>query len=111
MDQAGIYADRLSVNIELPREPAGPGFTLAPAKSHVSIEQFDGPGAEASSRFQRQDHGTMARESRFLHRQGQSTQMIVGRDSAYRRHANPLAKASNLYGETAASAEGLLFGV
>jgi len=75
ISRAGELADRLSVNIELPREDSF--ATLAPEKQVSTIRksmasirgEIDGHAAEKS-----------ARKKRFA--TGQSTQMIVGADSA-----------------------------
>lgn len=95
MHQAGLFADRLSINIELPRPEAL--ARLAPEKDagriESSMEQLSARIAE-----------TKDAQRRFRHAQrfapaGQSTQMIVGADLSddrailtsaqhlYRRHA------------------------
>ena len=76
--QAGLHADRLSINVELPTE-AGLK-TLAPEKSQARIEGAMGglkgeieAGADASRRYRSAPRFAPA---------GQSTQMIVGADAA-----------------------------
>ncbi len=89
--QAGLYADRLSANIELPRETDM--IQLAPAKSHGEIERS------------MQQILYRLREAKDLKKRdgaqpkfapaGQTTQMIVGATAA--TDADMLAKASSLY--------------
>ncbi len=77
IEQAGRYADRLSFNIELPREASFGG--LAPQKNAASIRK-----AMGGLRI-RLDEAKAARRSRHapsFAAAGQSTQMIVGADSA-----------------------------
>ena len=90
MAEAGLYADRLSINIELPTE-ASLG-RLAPEKDTAGIKKSM---ARMSTRI------ADAREdrSRFAPRfapAGQSTQMIVGADDA--RDTDVLATSTQLYG-------------
>jgi putative DNA modification/repair radical SAM protein len=85
---AGAYADRLSINIELPDQMDLD--QLAPAKTHHSIERSMGQVLVA-----RQEHGSN-RHSSFLP-SGQSTQMIIG--ATPRSDAQILTKASDLYGQ------------
>ena len=90
--QAGLYADRLSINIELPTEQ---GLRkLAPEKDKRRIEAAMAgmrdaieDGADASRRY--------AHAPRFAPA-GQSTQMIVGADQADDRAI--IRQASSLYG-------------
>lgn len=91
IEQAGLYADRLSINVELPTEA---GLSrLAPEKSALGIRK-----AMADVRLKRE----AAREPSFRGRRpsrfapaGQSTQMIVGADGA--DDAAILGNASTLY--------------
>jgi putative DNA modification/repair radical SAM protein len=92
LEQAGRYADRLSINIELPTE-AGLA-RLAPDKTMASIHGSMGTlqhhildAKDARHRYRRAPHFAPA---------GQSTQMIVGADGAD-DHAI-LARADELYG-------------
>jgi putative DNA modification/repair radical SAM protein len=92
LEQAGRYADRLSINIELPTDS---GLAqLAPEKSSGSIH-----GSMGTLRH----HIVDAKDARQRYRSaprfapaGQSTQMIVGADGAD-DHAI-LARADGLYG-------------
>ena len=89
--QAGLYADRVSINVELPTER---GLKrLAPEKSATRIEgaMHDMKGAivaarDASARFKSAPKFAPA---------GQSTQMIVGADAA--NDAEVVLRASQLY--------------
>jgi putative DNA modification/repair radical SAM protein len=89
--QAGLHADRMSINVELPTEP---GLKrLAPEKSAAQIEgaMGDVKGAieetkDASKRFKFAPKFAPA---------GQSTQMIVGADAA--TDGDIVRKASTLY--------------
>jgi putative DNA modification/repair radical SAM protein len=89
--QAGLYADRLSINVELPTVA---GLTrLAPEKSAPRIEGAMGGLRRAI------DDGTDARKRyksapRFAPA-GQSTQMIVGADAATDRDI--VSRAAGLY--------------
>lgn len=89
--QAGLYADRLSINVELPTVA---GLTrLAPEKSAVRIEGAMGDlkgsiedTADARKRYKRAPKFAPA---------GQSTQMIVGADAATDRDI--VGRAAGLY--------------
>jgi putative DNA modification/repair radical SAM protein len=91
LERAGLYADRLSINIELPTDE---GLSrLAPEKDPASIQ-----GAMGHLR----DHIVEAKDARrrFRHAPryapaGQSTQMIVGADAADDHRI--LARADGLY--------------
>lgn len=85
---AGKYADRLSINIELPTE-AGLS-TLAPEKKFTDIR-----GAMGQLRW-RIDEGKETRQRLKFAPAGQSTQMIVGADGADDRTI--LDTSANLYG-------------
>jgi putative DNA modification/repair radical SAM protein len=89
--QAGLYADRLSINVELPT--AGGLKRLAPEKSGERIEAAMGDlrgaiedGHDAVRRF---------RSAPLFAPAGQSTQMIVGADSA--NDADIIGSAGRLY--------------
>jgi putative DNA modification/repair radical SAM protein len=88
---AGLYADRVSINIELPTVA---GLTrLAPEKSAVRIE-----GAMAGMKSSIVDAADAAKRFRSAPKfapAGQSTQMIVGADAA--SDSDIVAKASTLY--------------
>jgi putative DNA modification/repair radical SAM protein len=92
--EAGLYADRLSVNIELPREESL--AALAPEKKLVEIKRAMGAvrrGTEAAG-----EAPTLARKRRppRFAPAGQSTQMIVGADAA--TDGDILVRAEGLYG-------------
>ncbi len=90
--QAGLYADRLSINVELPT--AGGLKRLAPEKDGVRIETAMAEvktsiadGKDAKARYKSAPVYAPA---------GQSTQMIVGADAA--TDGDIVQKASSLYG-------------
>jgi putative DNA modification/repair radical SAM protein len=89
--QAGLYADRISINVELPTES---GLTkLAPEKDARQIE-----GAMRDMKTSIADAGDAAKRFKSAPRfapAGQSTQMIVGADSA--NDSEIVGKASTLY--------------
>jgi putative DNA modification/repair radical SAM protein len=89
--RAGLFADRLSINVELPTEP---GLKrLAPEKSAERIR-----GAMGGLRSSIEDGHDARRRFRSAPRfapAGQSTQMIVGADSA--NDADIIGSASTLY--------------
>jgi putative DNA modification/repair radical SAM protein len=89
--QAGLYADRVSINVELPTDA---GLTrLAPDKSARQIE-----GAMGNVKLDMVEAKDAKRRFRHAPRfapAGQSTQMIVGADAA--TDADIVSKASHLY--------------
>ena len=89
--QAGLHADRVSINVELPTVA---GLTrLAPEKSAVRIE-----GAMADNKTAMLDNEDARRKYRSAPRfapAGQSTQMIVGADAA--TDGDIITRASGLY--------------
>jgi putative DNA modification/repair radical SAM protein len=90
--QAGLYADRLSVNIELPKDESLQA--LAPEKTPLNIRQSMG-----QVRFgidQADDRSHRKRRAPRFAPAGQSTQMIVGADAA--TDADVLQRAEGLYG-------------
>jgi putative DNA modification/repair radical SAM protein len=88
VEAAGRYADRLSCNIELPREQ---GLArLAPQKSQVAIRR-----TMAATRLRLEAARGEKRPQSFAPA-GQSTQMIVGADGADDREV--LARSAELYG-------------
>lgn len=89
--EAGRWADRLSINVELPTEQAL--TALAPEKSAQTIRRAMGD-VRARREASREKSHTGKRPARFAPA-GQSTQMIVGADAA--TDAEILANASNLY--------------
>jgi putative DNA modification/repair radical SAM protein len=89
--QAGLYADRVSINVELPTEP---GLQrLAPEKSGAQIEgaMRDMKGAIEDTRDARKKY----KSAPAFAPAGQSTQMIVGADAA--TDGDIVRKASTLY--------------
>ncbi|MGB3712024.1 MAG: putative DNA modification/repair radical SAM protein [Erythrobacter sp.] len=90
--QAGLYADRVSINVELPTTS---GLTrLAPDKDERQIEgAMDNTKARIS---QAKDERKRFKHAPRFAPAGQSTQMIVGADSA--SDADIMGKASRLYG-------------
>ena len=93
IEQAGLYADRLSINVELPTEPGL--IRLAPEKSAGRIrtamrELKDGIDDNRDARKKYRSAPRFAPA-------GQSTQMIVGADAA--TDADVVASASSLYGK------------
>ena len=88
LSRAGQYADRLSINVELPSEPSL--ATLAPEKDMPGIRR-----SMARMRLRIDESRADRRAPRFAPA-GQSTQMIVGADSSTDRDI--LALSTNLYG-------------
>ena len=89
--QAGLHADRVSINVELPTER---GLKrLAPEKDGARIEGAMGEVAAAIE--EAGDARKRFRSAPALAPAGQSTQMIVGADSATDRDI--VARASSLY--------------
>ncbi len=92
IEEAGRYADRLSVNIEFPSDDS---FTrLAPEKDVTEIKR-----AMAGIRSHIMDASEktlVSKKSRTFAPAGQSTQMIVGADAA--NDAAILTRATTLYG-------------
>ena len=89
--QAGLYADRVSINVEL---PTNSGLTrLAPDKDARQIEGAMGKVKEDISELK--DARKRFRHAPRFAPAGQSTQMIVGADAA--TDADIVGKASRLY--------------
>ena len=89
--QAGLYADRVSINVELPTDA---GLTrLAPDKS---ARQIEGAMAHVKADIvEAKDNKKRFRHAPRFAPAGQSTQMIVGADAA--TDADIVGKASRLY--------------
>ena len=89
--QAGLYADRVSINVELPTVA---GLTrLAPEKSATRIE-----GAMSDNKVAMADNADARKKYKSAPRfapAGQSTQMIVGADAA--TDSDIVTRASSLY--------------
>ena len=90
--EAGLYADRLSVNIELPQDASLE--RLAPEKTPLNIRQSMGQVAYGIEGARDRSH-KRTRAPRFAPA-GQSTQMIVGADPS--TDADVLLRAEQLYG-------------
>ena len=89
--QAGLYADRVSINVELPTDA---GLTrLAPDKNARQIE--GAMGGVKSAIVQAKDERKRFKHAPRFAPAGQSTQMIVGADKA--SDADIVGKASRLY--------------
>ncbi|MGE0666749.1 MAG: putative DNA modification/repair radical SAM protein [Sphingomonadales bacterium] len=86
--EAGLYADRLSINVELPSESSLKA--LAPEKDVRAIRR-----TMARLRLKLDEAAAEPRAPRFAPA-GQSTQMIVGADAASDREI--LGASANLYG-------------
>ncbi len=76
--EAGLYADRLSINVELPTRSSL--AALAPEKDHASIGRSMGSIRNAIEEASDTSYG--ARKPQAFASAGQSTQMIVGADDA-----------------------------
>jgi putative DNA modification/repair radical SAM protein len=90
--QAGLYADRVSINVELPTRA---GLTrLAPDKDETQIE--GAMGRTKARIIEAKDERKRFRHAPRFAPAGQSTQMIVGADGA--NDTAIIGKASRLYG-------------
>jgi putative DNA modification/repair radical SAM protein len=91
VDQAALYADRVSINIELPKDESL--ARLAPEKDLAGIKKAMGAvrlGVDAGA-----ENGRKARAPKFAPA-GQSTQLIVGADQA--SDGEILKRSESLYG-------------
>lgn len=91
IEEAGLYADRLSVNVELPTEKSIQ--QLAPQKQVTTIRQ-----AMANVRVHIEDAKNRTLQSKLQKKfapAGQSTQMIIGADAA--NDATILQSSATLY--------------
>jgi putative DNA modification/repair radical SAM protein len=92
IEEAGLYADRLSINVELPTDISVEKF--APGKNPATIRK-----AMAGLRLKLEEHGELSpitkRRKKFAPA-GQSTQMIIGADGT--TDATVLGKSAALYG-------------
>ncbi|HVI34180.1 putative DNA modification/repair radical SAM protein [Phenylobacterium sp.] len=91
VNEAGLYADRVSINIELPKDESL--ASLAPEKDAAGIRKAMGAvrlGVDAGK-----EKGRVARPPKFAPA-GQSTQMIVGADAA--ADGDILKRSETLYG-------------
>lgn len=89
--KAGLYADRLSANIELPLQKDLDD--LAPAKTHAEIEKS--MHAIRDNILESKEETAKSRNAPVYAPGGQSTQMIVGATESSDRDI--MLKASNLY--------------
>ncbi|AYV47400.1 putative DNA modification/repair radical SAM protein [Caulobacter flavus] len=88
--EAGLYADRVSINIELPRDDSLK--SLAPEKDVGDIKR-----AMGRMRLAIEDKAEPARKApRKTFARSQSTQLIVGADQA--KDGDILARSASLYG-------------
>ena len=97
IDQAGLFADRLSINVEMPTERSL--STLAPEKSAPGIRKAMA-GIRLNREASRERTYRGKRRARFAPA-GQSTQVIVGADAA--TDATILSQSSQLYANYALS--------
>lgn len=74
MKEAGLYADRLSVNIELPTEASLK--SLAPDKNYKTILEPMAYLSEAIANYQ--EEKTLVKHAPLFAPAGQSTQMVIG---------------------------------
>ena len=91
IDQAALYADRVSINIELPKDESL--ARLAPEKDLAGIKKAMGAvrlGVDAGA-----ERGRKSRAPKFAPA-GQSTQLIVGADQA--SDGEILKRSESLYG-------------
>ena len=91
IEEAGLHADRLSINVELPTDAGVKAY--APEKNPATIRQAMG-GVRLRREASREKSHTGRRPARFAPA-GQSTQLIVGADGADDRTI--LASSSRLY--------------
>jgi putative DNA modification/repair radical SAM protein len=92
IEEAGLYADRLSINVELPTDISVEKF--APGKNPATIRQ-----AMAGLRLKLEEHGepsAITKRRKKFAPAGQSTQMIIGADGT--TDATVLGKSAALYG-------------
>ena len=93
IEQAGLCADRLSINVELPTEDSVRAY--APEKNPATIRKAMGD-VRARKEAASERSYTGKRGKRFVPA-GQSTQMIVGADRA--TDATILGQSTRLYGD------------
>ncbi len=107
MERAGRYADRLSINIELPTEQGlaelapeknGAAIKRSMARLRIHIDDARGEAKDAARAPVTSIAGAKPKraQARQFAAAGQSTQMIVGADAA--DDATILATSANLYG-------------
>lgn len=91
--QAGLYADRLSINIELPTDRAVEAF--APEKNPAQIRRAMGDVKNHKS--EASEKSLSGKRPPKFAPAGQSTQMIIGADEA--TDATILTRSTGLYGD------------
>ncbi|WP_093416594.1 putative DNA modification/repair radical SAM protein [Tranquillimonas alkanivorans] len=91
LEQAGLYADRLSINVELPTDASVKSY--APEKNPVTIRKAMSEVRQKREASRDRSH-TGKRPARFAPA-GQSTQVIVGADGA--TDATILGQSTRLY--------------
>jgi putative DNA modification/repair radical SAM protein len=91
LDQAGLYADRLSINVELPTDEGVK--KLAPEKRPETIRLSM---AKLRARIDEKSEPTLTGKRQEFATGGQSTQMIVGADAT--PDADILKASARLYG-------------
>lgn len=92
LEEAGLYADRLSINIEMPDD--GSLKTLAPEKDVLAIKQAM---AGMRSTIESASEPTLrTKRTKIFAPAGQSTQMIIGADAS--NDATVLNRSASLYG-------------
>ncbi|SEV87716.1 putative DNA modification/repair radical SAM protein [Cognatiyoonia koreensis] len=91
IEQAGLYADRLSINVELPTDQSVQAY--APEKSPATIRKAMGEVREKKAATKERSF-TGKRPPKFAPA-GQSTQMIIGADGS--NDATVLHQSSTLY--------------
>ena len=94
IEEAGLYADRLSINIELPTDAGVEAF--APQKHPANIRRSMG---ELKGQIDAASEPTYTKRRKTFVPAGQSTQMIIGADQA--SDATILGTSANLYGSYA----------
>jgi putative DNA modification/repair radical SAM protein len=94
IEEAGLYADRLSINIELPTDAGVEAF--APQKHPANIRRSMG---ELKDKIDAASEPTFRKRRKTFVPAGQSTQMIIGADQA--SDATILGTSANLYGSYA----------
>lgn len=93
IEEAGLYADRLSINVELPTDNSVKAY--APEKNPVTIRKAMGD-VKSRKDVAKERSYTGKLGKRFVPA-GQSTQMIVGADAA--TDATILGQSTQLYGD------------
>lgn len=99
IDQAGRYADRISINIELPTQESLE--TLAPEKNLRRTRQAMGgirlkiEEAKEKEAHRKKNPDRSSKRERIFAPAGQSTQMIVGADAS--NDSDILARSDDLY--------------